>query len=514
MGRGWAAAICAVLGTLSCAAPVYATYPGDNGRIAFLREDPPPRGIYTSNELGTNVTQVVPYADADNPSWSPDGSKLAFSHAGDIYTINPDGSGETLLLDWNHIVAGITWSPDGTRLAAALGNCNDGECRSDIYTLNTDGTQVVDLTPDLLDDRNPDWAPDGSKIAFDSPRGGQRQIIVMNPDGTGQTALTNTPGNEQPSWAPDASKLAFTSTRNGAQEIYGMRPDGSQQGLLSRSSQFGDASHSAVYSPDGSQLLFSGYYRDVVQALRLYRMSATGSTPVRVTNGWDKQVDWGIAPSGATVFGYYARPRGATPVVAHLVPAYARCEVQNADRVHGPPLAFQSCNPPAQVSPRLTIGTADANGRPTRGLSRLHMEVYRGAPTTTGDEADVAVVMGVQDVYRTSNLTDYNGGLELRLSVRITDRDNFPVNGDDAGGTMEDLDLSVPLACGITADPQAGGVCFVDTTLDSLVPGIANEGARAVWELGQVGLYDAGADGDPESAGDNELFQVQGLLVP
>ena len=81
------------------------------------------------------------------------------------------------------------------------------------------------------------------------------------------------------------------------------------------------------------------------------------------------------------------------------------------------------------------------------------------------------------------------------------------------GGTVEDVVLRIPGSCAATADPNLGSACGVDTTLDSITPGLLREGARAIWELGQIQIYDGGADGDA-ATDPNELFQVQGLFVP
>ncbi|HDR3890873.1 TPA: PD40 domain-containing protein, partial [Bacillus cereus] len=79
-------------------------------------------------------------------------------------------------------------------------------------------------------DRDPSWSPDGQKIAFTSFRDGNPEIYVMNTDGSNQTRITNSPGNNiDPSWSPDGQKIAFTSTRDGNGEIYVMNTDGSNQ---------------------------------------------------------------------------------------------------------------------------------------------------------------------------------------------------------------------------------------------------------------------------------------------
>ena len=56
----------------------------------------------------------------------------------------------------------------------------------------------------------------------------------------------------------------------------------------------------------------------------------------------------------------HPRPKGASPVRLSLVPTYDQCSAPN--RTHGPPLAFPSCNPPAQTSGQATVGTPDAFG--------------------------------------------------------------------------------------------------------------------------------------------------------
>jgi hypothetical protein len=46
------------------------------------------------------------------------------------------------------------------------------------------------------------------------------------------------------------------------------------------------------------------------------------------------------------------------------------------------------------------------------------------------------------------------------------------------------------------------------------VPGAVVEGGRSIWELGQVQVFDGGADGLASTAGDNTLFEREGIFVP
>src|SRR5688572_33143519 len=107
-------AIMIALGALAAVAPAHAAYPGENGRIAFVSSGQ----IWTVNGDGSDLQQVTsptsPAFDAD-PSWSPDGTRIAFSRrsatARDLYIVNANGSGTTLLATNGRYP---TWSPDGT----------------------------------------------------------------------------------------------------------------------------------------------------------------------------------------------------------------------------------------------------------------------------------------------------------------------------------------------------------------------------------------------------------------
>jgi Tol biopolymer transport system component len=76
--------------------------------------------------------------------------------------------------------------------------------------MNANGSGQTRLTADPAIDNLPDWAPNGSRLAFHSTRDSNLEIYVINPDGSGEDRLTNTsPGAEAaPAWSPDGTKLA------------------------------------------------------------------------------------------------------------------------------------------------------------------------------------------------------------------------------------------------------------------------------------------------------------------
>ena len=78
---------------------------------------------------------------------------------------------------------------------------------------------------------------------------------------------------------------------------------------------------------------------------------------------------------------------------------------------------------------------------------------------------------------------------------------------------MVDTEFPVTVPCAASASTTTGSTCAVTTTANTLVPGAASVGKRAVWELGQVKVFDGGPDG-LASTQPNTLFADQGVFVP
>ena len=73
----------------------------------------------------------------------------------------------------------------------------------EIYVMNADGSNQTSLTNNSDEDWEPCFSPDGTKIAFASDRDGDLEIYIMNADGSDQTRLTNNPAWDiTPSWGP------------------------------------------------------------------------------------------------------------------------------------------------------------------------------------------------------------------------------------------------------------------------------------------------------------------------
>jgi hypothetical protein len=228
----------------------------------------------------------------------------------------------------------------------------------------------------------------------------------------------------------------------------------------------------------------------------------------------DENGNWGHLASTSTS---YARPKGATPFRASLLPAYNECTAPN--RTHGAPLSHGSCAPPSRGSQTLTVGTPDANGFAAKSIASLVLQVMSGDVRVTFDATDVRCAT-TNTACPGGNGSDYTGKLLATAPLRITDKFNGASGTED--GTMFDTSLELPVTCVNTADATIGGRCSLLTTLNSVMPGMVPDGDRSIWQLGQIAVRDAGPNGSGYGAGcpsacgdgDEETFMRQGVFVP
>jgi hypothetical protein len=158
------------------------------------------------------------------------------------------------------------------------------------------------------------------------------------------------------------------------------------------------------------------------------------------------------------------------------------------------------------------VGTQDRNGQPSNGAGFIRYRPMMGDPSTETDEADMAIRVNMLDVRVRGTLGDYAGELEARVPVRLTDRSNG--SGASETGTVQNHSFAVTVPCSATADTTIGATCSIATTADAVLPSVVKEGDRAIWELGQIRLFDGGPDRDGSTHSGNTLFAAQGLFVP
>ena len=159
------------------------------------------------------------------PKFSPDGRLISFVGScgvevkpqPDVCVMNSDGTNEhtvatsgALKIDMRF---GATWSPDGTRLAfTRSGSPSSTGANRSVYVIGVDGTGETMLVDHAY---GPAWSPDGARIVVVSDREGTDKIYLVATDGSGLVRLTDGPKDQKPAWAPDGARIAFESERSG-----------------------------------------------------------------------------------------------------------------------------------------------------------------------------------------------------------------------------------------------------------------------------------------------------------
>jgi hypothetical protein len=255
--------------------------------------------IDTADPDGTNVFQVTrdPRSD-EHPVWSPDRKRIAFDHFDDtqnldIWTIAADGSDPQRITTDPARDANPSWSRDGTTIAFERGLPPDPQGRPgdrQIWVVDLKTGSEKQLTADNplckppcpVDNFDPAWSPDGTKIAFASNRDGNDEIYVMNADGTDPTDLTKNPANDfGPSWSRDGKYIAFNSNLSGpSQDIWIMSADGSSppQRVTTDDSNSDTA---PAWAPDSIHLVYESNrpLGKGIELPQLYVVDAFGGPP-------------------------------------------------------------------------------------------------------------------------------------------------------------------------------------------------------------------------------------------
>jgi hypothetical protein len=501
--------VCVVAVAVMAAPPVHATYLGDNGKISFDVYTGPGPGyaIWTMNPNGTDPELLID--SGASSAWSPDGSRLAYSCNASENTCTAAADGTDIDVLPN---LGLTpqqrpfWSPDSRRLIIdnVVGETHAGTSGS-LWRIDVaDGGDHIHMAYNA---QSGSWSPNG-RIAYTNfstnPFDGWNRIAtILATVPNSPTILTDTDLDSAPDWSPDGTKIVFDSFRDGNYEIYVMDSDGSNETRITTTAE---QETSPVWSPDGKKIAFRGD-----DDIWVMNADGTGATNLTNTPGVPEYSPaWQpVAPRG------YPRPKSAPIIRVPLVPAFFPCQAPT--HIHGPPLEHPSCAPPlTHPAASMTFGAA-APGSSPQATGGVRFAAIPGAPGEPND-ADVRISVNLTDVRRASDLSDGTGGLELQVPVRLTEGESGWFNMERT--TMQDYTLKLVVPCVETADAAVGSTCSATTTANALVPvpatsrAFVGEGRRAVWELGQVKVWDGGFDGAIETPSDNTALAVQGIFVP
>ena len=262
--------MCIAFGVLSVPDRALATFPGDNGEIAYVR--------FLARTTAFSVRTVLPDGSpgrrlaARNTSidaeWSPDDTALALhvTRGEERIVLQDAATAERTLIVRVSDVPGaelfesIAFGPTGDALVVCV---RTGRSRTALYTIDADGSNLTAVSdrPDCY----ADWSSTNRIVATSGNASSLvKRIVTMDPDGTNRLLVASMPIGSlgeglsvAPSWAPDGSVFVYaarTDYRSTSQDLYVVGGDGSGLTLLTGT---GDTTeYGPLFSPDGAKIVF------------------------------------------------------------------------------------------------------------------------------------------------------------------------------------------------------------------------------------------------------------------
>ena len=257
-------------------------------------------------ERSINLTEGSE-SDDTQPRFSPDGERIAFRSerdGGGVFVMGATGEAVVRAANFGYYP---TWSPDGSTIAVTTQNVPDPRMRS-----GTSELYVIDLTTGQSrkliesDATEPDWSPNGHRIAFwHMAEGGHRDIRTVSVDGGTPLSVTDDAELDwSPTWSPDGRYLYFSSNRRGATNVWRVAIDeetgetrGDPEPVTAETTA--TAQH-VSFSSDGRRLA----YASSVTTQNLWRVPFDPETetivenPIAVTEGSQPLYHPQVSPDG------------------------------------------------------------------------------------------------------------------------------------------------------------------------------------------------------------------------
>jgi TolB protein len=262
--------------------------------LGFLYYEPDAEDVdfWVADIAADGVTRPVTtggVAGVEAYTWSPDSRHVAYDapqpdgSERDVFVLDMASGERTNLTDgsesWD---SDPSWSPDGQRLAFSSDRDIDGEpALNNIWTMANDGSGLVNLTQSVWEDLSPSWSPDGDVIAFyrwslaEPEEGGPAGLWIVSAEGGEERLVAELPGlagpgYDPPAWSPDGELIAFQYGPQEDADVYVVPVAGGEPKRIGEPLGHDFA---ISWSPDSSFVLFC---HTLQQDLMLYMAAPDG----------------------------------------------------------------------------------------------------------------------------------------------------------------------------------------------------------------------------------------------
>ena len=253
-----AALLCVNISSVFAKAPATA-------KIVFTSSRDNNREIYSMNPDGSGQMRLTRHrADDAMPTWSPTGEQILFASdrdrfplSRDLYLMDPDGRNVRRVFGKSEDRSSAVWSPDGKQIAYRRREPSG----SFVYIATIDGKNEEEIAFG----HSPAWSPDGEEIAFLTGWPERMRITILNVNTRKQRVFFPKPVRASwmtsPAWSPSGNKIAFTWLHQeplkefvDTETIYIINRDGT--GFQQITSDKAPTETSPVWSPQGDALLY------------------------------------------------------------------------------------------------------------------------------------------------------------------------------------------------------------------------------------------------------------------
>jgi len=225
------------------------------------------------------------------PGSGPVGGSAGFHPEYQLFAMNVDGTGVVRLTHRSAAfpadIEGPEWAPDGSRIAFD-GEADDGHAH--IFAMNADGSGLMQITSGDGDEIDATWSPDGTRLAVETQRSPSEPTGIAIVDvATGELhMITENPisGDDAfPAWSPDGTRIAFARSRGSQQfpsAVFIVDVDG--HGLQRITPRRLNA-YRPAWSPDGTQISFNtNDTPKSIEDAEIYIVASDGSGLRRLTH--------------------------------------------------------------------------------------------------------------------------------------------------------------------------------------------------------------------------------------